>query len=186
MAIQISGTTVIDDSRNYTGITSVSTGIASTQTWNSGQSSINIDGTTGNIKIDGILKARNLIILPKALALGDPYEGGYLICQASSVQWIVAPSSAEVSRDWYSRNDANIRAQQVSGCTGWFVPTCGQLQNPGYTCRTYWDSYSTSTSYWSSTETNSGNAWLVFLTGGATINLKANTRCVRAFRCVSY
>ena len=27
------------------------------------------------------------------LNLGDPYEGGYLICQASSVQWIVAPSS---------------------------------------------------------------------------------------------
>ena len=62
MAIQISGTTVIDDSRNYTGITSVSTGIAGTQTWNSGQSSINIDGTTGDIKIDGILKCEQLII----------------------------------------------------------------------------------------------------------------------------
>lgn len=62
MSIQISGTTVIDNSRNYTGITSVQTGIAGTQTWNSGQSSINIDGTTGNIKIDGILKGGNLII----------------------------------------------------------------------------------------------------------------------------
>ena len=62
MAIKISGTTVIDDSRNYTGITSVSTGIAGTQTWNSGQSSINIDGTTGDIKIDGILKCEQLII----------------------------------------------------------------------------------------------------------------------------
>ena len=61
MAIKISGTTVIDDSRNYTGITSVSTGIAGTQTWNSGQSTINIDGTTGNIKIDGILKAGQII-----------------------------------------------------------------------------------------------------------------------------
>jgi hypothetical protein len=62
MAIQIGGTTVIDDSRNFTGISSVSTGIAGTQTWNSGQSSINIDGTTGNIKIDGILKCEQLII----------------------------------------------------------------------------------------------------------------------------
>ena len=62
MAIQISGTNVIDNDRNYTGITSVSTGIAGTQTWNSGQSTINIDGTTGNIKIDGILKGGNLII----------------------------------------------------------------------------------------------------------------------------
>jgi hypothetical protein len=62
MAIQIGGTTVIDDSRNYTGISSVSTGIAGTQTWNSGQSSINIDGTTGNIKIDGTLKCSSLIL----------------------------------------------------------------------------------------------------------------------------
>jgi hypothetical protein len=62
MAIQIGGTTVIDNSRNFVSISSVSTGIAGTQTWNSGQSSINIDGTTGNIKIDGTITAGNLII----------------------------------------------------------------------------------------------------------------------------
>jgi hypothetical protein len=63
MAIKIGGTTVIDNSRNYVAISSVSTGIAGTQTWNSGQSSINIDGTTGNIKIDGILKVGKLYFL---------------------------------------------------------------------------------------------------------------------------
>jgi len=62
MAIKISGDTVIDDSRNYTGITSISTGTASTQSWNSGQSTINIDGSTGNIKIDGDLIAGNVVI----------------------------------------------------------------------------------------------------------------------------
>ena len=62
MAIKISATTVIDDSRNYVAISSASTGIAGTQTWNSGQSTINIDGTTGNIKIDGILDCGNLIV----------------------------------------------------------------------------------------------------------------------------
>ena len=55
-------TTVIDDSRNYIGIASVSTGIAGTQSWNSGQSTINIDGTSGNIKIDGVLKVGNVNI----------------------------------------------------------------------------------------------------------------------------
>jgi hypothetical protein len=62
MAIKVSGTTVIDNSRNYVAISSVSTGIAGTQTWNSGQSTINIDGTTGNIKIDGILKSEQIIL----------------------------------------------------------------------------------------------------------------------------
>jgi len=122
------------------------------------------------------------------LELGDAYEGGYLICEASSVRWVVAPSSAEVSRNWYCRNNANTRAQQVSGCTGWFVPTCGQLQNPGANCRTYWDSYS-STGYWSSTEYYIlREAWVVYfnLGGDTAIDTKSCAWCVRAFRCVTY
>jgi hypothetical protein len=122
----------------------------------------------------------------RALALGDSYEGGYLICQASSLRWVVAPNTSEVSRNWYSRNDANTRAQQVSGCTGWFVPTRGQLQNPGYTCRTYWDSYS-STLYWSSTEDDSLFACPVCLANGSEyLGSKTDSFCVRAFRCVTY
>jgi hypothetical protein len=119
-------------------------------------------------------------------ALGDFYGGGYLICEASSVRWVVAPSSAEVTRTWYSRNDANTRAQQVSGCTGWFVPTCGQLQNPGYTCITYWDSYCFN-QYWSSTQCSSFGAWAVYVSAGfSSVWLKTASHCVRAFRCVSY
>jgi len=119
--------------------------------------------------------------------LGSFYEGGYGICEASSVRWIVAPSSSEVSRCWYCRNDAVTTAQSVSGCTGWFVPTCGQLQNPGYTCRTYWDSYSC-TCYWSDTEAGfSFIGWLVnFCNGSATYGCKTISFCARAFRCVSY
>jgi hypothetical protein len=61
-----------------------------------------------------------------------------LICKASPLRWVVSPYSAEVSRTWYLRNDANTTAQSVSGCTGWFVPTLSQLQNPGYICRSFW------------------------------------------------
>jgi hypothetical protein len=124
-------------------------------------------------------------------SVGCSYGGGRAICIQSTgfsggTVWIVAPSSAEVSRVWDSRNDANTTAQQVSGCTGWFVPSIGQLQNPGYTCRTYWDSYS-STCYWSSTEFISNNACVVnFFNGGGDRNAKGLSRCVRAFRCVTY
>ena len=120
--------------------------------------------------------------------LGQSYEGGYLICCSSGNLWIVAPSSTEVGRDWYSRNDANTRAQQVSGCTGWFVPTCSQLQNPGYTCRTYWDSYCSS-AYWSNSSSSPSNskAWRVHFYHGASYNpSQSAVYCVRAFRCVSY
>ena len=122
-------------------------------------------------------------------AVGDSYEGGFLICKASPLRWVVSPISAEVSRTWHLRNDANTRSQSVSGCTGWFVPTCGQLQNPGYCCRSFWGPspcYS-SASYWSSTEINPGDAcFVVFDTGGAYGFSKLNNICVRAFRCVTY
>jgi hypothetical protein len=125
----------------------------------------------------------------ETVALGDAYEGGYFICSAGGVQWIVAPAAAEVSRTWGS-NDANTLAQSVTGCTGWFVPTSGQLYNPGYICREFWDSYS-NTSYWSSTQGGShfapshAHGWR-FNEGSTHYSPKGGVMCVRSFRCVTY
>ena len=125
-----------------------------------------------------------------ALALnpGESYEGGFLICKASPLRWVVSPRSAEVNRTWHLRNDANTLAQSVSGCTGWFVPTISQLQNPGYCCRSFWGPspcYS-STCYWSSTENAPLACAVAFTSGNAYNDNKNNPLCVRAFRCVTY
>ena len=127
-----------------------------------------------------------------ALELGGAYEGGYLICCASPTRWIVAPSTSEVSRNWHNRNDANTTAQSVSGCTGWFVPTISQLQNPGYCCRSFWGPapcYS-SMYYWSSTcyyFIPSYGCYVRFQHGGSAFRRHGSTTlCVRAFRCVTY
>ena len=123
------------------------------------------------------------------VALGDSYEGGFLICKASPLRWVVSPYSAEVSRTWYLRENANTTAQAVSGCTGWFVPTNAQLSNPGYCCRSFWgpSPCSSSTDYWSSTERNDLNAHcFTFSNGVQGFLCKTNTFCVRAFRCVTY
>jgi hypothetical protein len=118
-----------------------------------------------------------------------PYAGGINICYQGSgagVLWVVSPFSSQVSRTWYCRNDANTRAQAITGCTTWFVPTSSQLQNPGYTCRTLWDSF-TSACYWSSTENFAHIACVVnFTNGGASFGNKFDAFCVRAFRCVTY
>ena len=119
--------------------------------------------------------------------------GSRIICKSSGVAIIVAPRSAEVSRTWYCRNDAVTTAGSITGLTtsafsstGWFVPTLGQLQNPGYLCRSFWDSYS-STLYWSSTETFANGAYFVYFTNGTAYGTnKTYTGCVRAFRCVTY
>ena len=152
------------------------------------------DAASGNAEINtyNFTTESDFTIPPLGSCNSD--TGGYLICCSGGNLWIVAQISAEVSRSWHSRTDANTRAQQVSGCTGWFVPSRFQLQNPGYTCRTYWDSYDTSASpydscsWWSNSEYNGSYAWYVYAVNG-TNNYgpsKACIRCVRSFRCVSY
>jgi hypothetical protein len=121
--------------------------------------------------------------------LGSSYEGGTLICCASPIRWVVSPCAAQVSRDWYSRGDANTRAQQVSGCTGWFVPSNGQYQNPGHTCRTFWSP--PNARHWSNTQQHALEAFTSnpfnnanYL--NATNDRKPTVRVVRSFRCVTY
>jgi hypothetical protein len=118
--------------------------------------------------------------------LGEYCEGGHIICKAASTAWIVSPRCAEVSRTWYFRDDANTLANTCTSCTGWFVPTETQLQNPGYTCRQYWD-LCVITNYWSSTEVNATSARrMCFSTGALGTNLKNSIFSVRSFRCVTY
>jgi hypothetical protein len=115
-------------------------------------------------------------------------NGSRLICKSAGVGWIVAPSTTQVSRTWYCRNDAIIEAGRVTQtcCTQWFVPTVTQLQNPGYCCRTFWDSFSAAC-YWSSTESTAPNGCFVnFNAGYANNSGKTSGICVRAFRCVTY
>jgi hypothetical protein len=170
MAIQISGCPVIDNSRNLTNIANATTA-----------ATVNTYVLRG---ADGKICASSLGPIP--LRGNQSFEGGSLICISSGVYWIVAPNSSEVSRTWYLREDANTLANTCTSCTGWFVPTVTQLQNPGYRYRVYWDSFS-STPYWSSTECNATCASRVFFQNGTAGSLpKDNSFCVRAFRCVTY
>lgn len=154
-----------------------------------------IKTTSGNFIGLNTTGANSYSFITKNIGPGDPFGGGFIMCQASGTRWIVSPYSAEVSRNWFARNDASTRAQQVSGCTGWFVPTVARLQNPGYCCRAFWDSYS-SASYWScecfvTPHHDSSSCGVSFVTGGAFGGYgahpqRSNVRCVRAFRCVTY
>ncbi len=112
--------------------------------------------------------------------------GGFLIARGGSNLWIVSPKCAEVSRSWTSRNDAITLANTCTSFNGWFVPERSQLQNPGYLCRTYWDSFSSS-SYWSNTlYFIACGCFVNFSTGAADFESAFATNCVRAFRCVTY
>ena len=130
-------------------------------------------------------------------------DGSRIICKAGGTAWIVAPSCTQVGERWaggqYNSTEVGDKCcicewstleTQLINCgfnpCDWFVPSLSQLQNPGYVCRTNWDSFS-APGYWSSTEFNATAACRVcYINGGACCCSKAVANYVRAFRCVTY
>jgi hypothetical protein len=130
-------------------------------------------------------------------------DGSTIICKAGGTAWIVAPSCLQLSSQWaggqYNSTQVgdkccicewpalNTRLLQCGfNPCDWFVPSIGQLNNPGYVCRTRWDNF-TATNYWSSTEVSATNACgQGFNNGGIDSISKTGSRLVRPFRCVTY
>jgi len=125
---------------------------------------------------------------PLDKALGAQTGSGFLICKAGGIGWIVSPYSTEVSRCWYCRDDAVTTASAL-GCTGWFVPTCSQLINPGYICRSFWGPSPcfSSYNYWAYDCSGAIDGYYInFGAGPSPFGNKNALSCVRAFRCVTY
>jgi hypothetical protein len=131
-------------------------------------------------------------------------DGARLVCKSGGIGWFVAPSSTQVTVPWaggqynstavgakccISEWTAACNALIASGieCVNcWFVPSISQLNNPGYVCRTQWDSFDAAC-YWSSTEFNATCACRQNFTNGTLItDGKTSSNRVRAFRCVTY
>jgi hypothetical protein len=133
------------------------------------------------------------------------FDGSRLICKAGGVGWFVAPSSTQVTgpwaggqynstavgnkcciSEWSALQTALENRSRPIDSTKWFVPSITQLNNPGYVCRTNWDSFDAA-NYWSSTEANAAHACRQgFSNGVIDANGKALSFRVRAFRCVTY
>jgi hypothetical protein len=128
-------------------------------------------------------------------------DGSALICKAGGTAWIVAPANTQVSQTWNNSTSTEVGNKccvcdwpTLNTCmisrgfnpSDWFVPSCGQLQNPGHVCRTQWDTFSAGP-YWPSTENGGGNSFCIFIgTGVVQGSNKGNSFFVRAFRCVTY
>tara|TARA_Y100000004_G_C8955514_1_gene430614 strand:- start:3429 stop:4562 length:1134 start_codon:yes stop_codon:yes gene_type:complete len=124
-------------------------------------------------------------------AIGEAYGGGYLVCASGGTQWIVAPIETESGQSWGNRCQSTTDAEAQAACGDWFHPSLSQLQNPGRTCRTHWDAYSTDY-YWSDTQNSNRFAWKYQINNGTTAPYNTpfqnlgNGACVRAFRTISY
>ena len=106
----------------------------------------------------------------------------FFICCQSPCKWFVAPNDVQVQRTGFNRLDACIQSCQTYGNCSWFLPDISKLQNPGFSCRTYWDTY-VGTNYWSSSQNNTCPYYLNMSNGSASFVCGNSTMCARAFRC---
>jgi len=108
------------------------------------------------------------------------YNGIFICCGAPG-KWFIAPSCTQTYTNWENRNNAVSCANSLMGSLGWFVPNISQLQNPGYVCRSYWDSYGGE--YWSTSHgDNGGRRSLCFDNGQVHERSIFNSNLTRAFR----
>jgi hypothetical protein len=142
-----------------------------------------------------------LNLIPACPAGTTLLDGSRIICKSSGIAWIVAPSCTQVNQTWNGTTsllvgdkccicDWSTLQTQLITCgfnpCDWFVPSLSQLQNPGYACRTQWDTFS-ATAYWVSTENTATNGCCLRFTDGGSYNSpKTASHPVRAFRCVTY
>jgi hypothetical protein len=184
MAIQISGTNVIDNSCNI--VNGVNVAASGNITGDIVATQAEAEAGTNNDQIMTPLRVKQFFDVQVPPLPPISYEGGFLLSKGGGTALIVAPSNAQVCRTWYLREDANTLANTCTSCTGWFVPTMTQLQNPGYVRRIFWDSFS-STCYWSNTEqTLTFGCGLHFGFGISFATNKTSYFAVRSFRCVTY
>jgi hypothetical protein len=109
-------------------------------------------------------------LLDALMYLVPTRDGSRLICKANGVACVVAPNCTQLGSQWaggqYNTTQVgnkccicewpalNTRLLQCGfNPCDWFVPSISQLNNPGFVCRTQWDTFA-STLYWSSTEIN--------------------------------
>jgi hypothetical protein len=143
--------------------------------------------------------------LVKAAAVGSSVLGGTLICKAGGIAWIIAPTSTQVTTNWTDNIWGNTQVT-ARCCTcdwpsvstalanagfnpsQWFIPSCGQLQNPGFVCRSRWDSPTPTATHWSANDSGPNTAVAVQFdnANARNDNKSISFHLVRAMRCVTY
>lgn len=200
MAIQISGTTVIDNSRNITNFESVAGNGVATQA--------EAEAGTDNTQVMTPLRVTQAIAAAGGGMVDDDIVwsgcnvgcavrgGGNVFRKTGGIIWIVGTSAMQRGgvawpMGYCSGGSAGTIQAGISqsGRDGWFVPDIDML-TCGHACRTYWDSYC-ACYYWSSTNCGGAGSARSALFSNTTNPCVCNhlsncTWCARPMRVVCY
>ena len=120
--------------------------------------------------------------------VGDVLEDGSIVVKKENgLALLASPKSTEVCCAWSKEFPEVFNKLKEEGFnpSQWFIPTVEQLK-VAYMNLDVRKNFS-ATFYWSSTEVSATYACYVsYNNGNANCGTKTFTRCVRAFRCVTY
>lgn len=82
--------------------------------------------------------------------IGKSLEGGIIVAESGGRYLIVSPKKAEMSLFWEEKEKAIAHTEEVTGTTGWFIPSFGLLINEELNVRNLWFRGEDNNNFWTS------------------------------------
>ena len=80
--------------------------------------------------------------------IGKPLEGGTVLAKNDGRYLIVSPKKAELNLFWEEREKAITYTEEVTGTSGWFIPSSGFLINEKLNVRNLWFESEDNNTFW--------------------------------------
>lgn len=82
--------------------------------------------------------------------IGKSLEGGTIVAKSGGRYLIVSPKQAELNLFWEEREKAIVHTEEVTGTTGWFIPSSSLLINEKLNVRNLWFKSEDNNNFWTS------------------------------------
>ena len=82
--------------------------------------------------------------------IGKSLEGGIILAKSGGRYLIVSPKKAEISLFWEEKEKAIAYTEEVTGTSGWFIPSSGLLINEELNVRNLWFESEDNNNFWTS------------------------------------
>jgi hypothetical protein len=82
--------------------------------------------------------------------IGKSLEGGIILAKSGGNYLIVSPKKAEISLFWEEKEKSIAHTEEITGTSGWFIPSSGLLINKELNVRNLWFKSEDNNNFWTS------------------------------------
>jgi hypothetical protein len=82
--------------------------------------------------------------------IGKSLEGGIIVAKSGGRYLIVSPKKAEMSLFWEEKEKAVFHTEEITGTSGWFIPSSSLLINEELNVRNLWFRGEDNNNFWTS------------------------------------